>query len=143
MMIPALDHGCTPGVMPAVGEPPAAAKPGWVAYRPVSDVTRTVRLPFAGQRLVDEVEAVADPLPAGPGRRGRAGQRRAVGVRLDAALAVGPGQRAQPHDEQRADEQADDPAAHGAELGPLGPQQLREPVPPGDALRPVGRDAPS
>ena len=25
MMIPALDHSCTPGVMPAVGEPPSAA----------------------------------------------------------------------------------------------------------------------
>jgi hypothetical protein len=32
MMMPALDHGCTPGVMPAVGEAPAtpAAGPPWV-----------------------------------------------------------------------------------------------------------------
>src|SRR5579875_594501 len=44
MMIPALDHGCTPGVMPASGFWPAAMPP-WVEYSPVSEVTRTVRLP--------------------------------------------------------------------------------------------------
>ena len=45
MMIPAFDHGCTPGVIPAVGEAPPAAVAPWVEYRPVSDVTRTVMLP--------------------------------------------------------------------------------------------------
>jgi len=45
MMIPALDHGCTPGVMPAVGLWPGVNAP-WVEYNPVSDVTRTVMLPF-------------------------------------------------------------------------------------------------
>jgi len=44
MMIPALAHGCTPGVIPAVGFW-SEANPPWVEYRPVSDVTRTVMLP--------------------------------------------------------------------------------------------------
>src|SRR6185312_15513813 len=45
-MIPALDHGCTPGVIPAVGEPPPASVAPWVEYSPVSDVTRAVMLPL-------------------------------------------------------------------------------------------------
>ena len=45
-MIPALDHGCTPGVIPAVGVLVRTANTPWVEYRPVSDVTRTVMLPF-------------------------------------------------------------------------------------------------
>ena len=44
-MIPAFDHGCTPGVMPAVGFW-SDANPPLVEYKPVSDVTRTVMLPF-------------------------------------------------------------------------------------------------
>jgi hypothetical protein len=44
-MIPALDHGCTPGVIPAVGFW-SDANPPLVEYKPVSDVTRTVMLPF-------------------------------------------------------------------------------------------------
>ena len=34
------------------------------------------------------------------------------------------------------------PAAHGPELGPFGPQQVREVVAPGPLARPVRRDGP-
>ena len=46
MMIPALDHGCTPDAMPSVGDPPPASAAPWVEKRPVSDATRAVMLPF-------------------------------------------------------------------------------------------------
>src|SRR2546430_12542422 len=39
MMIPALDHSCPPGVMPAVGEPPARAVAPRVELLAVHDVT--------------------------------------------------------------------------------------------------------
>src|SRR6185437_2907657 len=43
MMIPALDQGCTPGFIPAIGFW-GDANPPLAEYRPVSDVTRTVIL---------------------------------------------------------------------------------------------------
>ncbi len=51
MMIPALDHGSTSGVQPAVlfpaAAPPAADEPPPdLEYRPVREVTRAVMLPF-------------------------------------------------------------------------------------------------
>ncbi len=45
MMIPALDHGWTPGCRPASG-PPGLAGPAPPPYRPVSAVIRTVMLPL-------------------------------------------------------------------------------------------------
>ena len=73
------DPGLGPRLHARASCPPSAIRrrrraTPWVEYRPVSDVTRTVMLPFAGQRLADEVEAVGHPFPAGPGGRRRAGQ---------------------------------------------------------------------
>ena len=71
MMIPALDHGSTSGVQPAVGfcanGPPAAdSPPPELEYRPVREVTRTVMLPFpASARCTKENWSVTAP-PPGP-----------------------------------------------------------------------------
>jgi len=72
MMIPALDHGSTSGVQPAVGFPAADAPPPEFEIRPVREVTRTVMLPSpASVRCTKENWSVtASP----PGPVGGAGQ---------------------------------------------------------------------
>ena len=85
-----------------------------------------------GQRLVREVEHVLDRLTARPGRLHRAGGRAgpAAGSMAHAAPAadVSAEERTDGNRHDR-DEHRDHPAAHGAELGPLGVHQVPEPFP--------------
>src|ERR1700678_1225890 len=63
MMIPALDHGCTPEVHPAV--PVVVLKPA-AGYSPVRDVSRTVSEPFPVSGWCTKKNASWTASPFGP-----------------------------------------------------------------------------
>ncbi len=95
-----------------------------------------------GQGLVDEVEAVGDRLAVRAGRdvaRLHLALSVHAGHRVVALRRPGQGNRGQCGRDGRG-EQGDDPAAHGAELCPLGAQHLREAVVPGLLAGAVRRD---
>ena len=109
------------------------------ACSPVSEVTARGEGAVPGQRLAHEVEAVGHDLAARPVRDvGQAGLARfhRTAVDLAADARVGGREHAEEDGQQRGQDHADHPAAHAAELDPLGPQQGAEAAAAGSVAGP-------